>query len=132
AGEKETWRIGTEGVRMDFAFAAGTCREGKNGATNWTCSIMLMPFHKLIATSPIGAHVWVPIDDENTMNYCIEYWPDRPLSAEDLKDSTESFFIHPQLLPGSDRPIANKENDYLIDRALQQSGASYTGIKGIG
>jgi len=121
-----------EVLPMDFGFAAGTCREGKNGATNWTCSIMLMPFHKLISTSPIGAHVWVPIDDENTMNYCIEYWADRPLSTEDLADSKESFFIHPQLLPGSDRPVANKDNNYLIDRELQKSGTSYTGIKGIG
>ncbi len=131
-GVKASLPIRYDVLPMDFGFAAGTCREGKNGTANWTCSIMLMPFHKLISTSPIGAHVWVPIDDEHTMNYCIEYWPDRPLSAEDLADSKESFFIHPQLLPGSERPVANRDNDYLIDRALQASGASYTGIKGIG
>lgn len=121
-----------EVLPMDFGFVAGTCREAKEGTTFWTSSVMLMPFHKLISTSPIGAHVWVPIDDETTMNYCIEYWPDRPLSREDLADSKESFFIHPQLLSGSDRPVANKDNDYLIDRTLQRSGKSYTGIKGIG
>ena len=93
---------------------------------------MLMPFHKLISTVPTGAHVWVPVDDENTMNYCIEYRHDRPLSREDLADSRDAFFIHPQLLPGSERPVANSDNDYLIDRALQKSGKSYTGIKGIG
>jgi phthalate 4,5-dioxygenase oxygenase subunit len=119
-----------EVLPMDFGFAAGTCREA--GAQNfWTCS-MLMPFHKLISTVPTGAHVWVPIDDENTMNYCIEYRGDRPLSDEDLADSRDSFFIHPELLPGSERPVANQANDYLIDRTLQASGKSYTGIKGIG
>ena len=46
------------------------------------------------------------------------------LSDEDLADSRDSFFIHPQLLPGSDRPIANQDNDYLIDRALQASGGA--------
>ena len=120
-----------EVLPMDFGFAAGTCRE--QGEKNfWTCSIMLMPFHKLISTSPIGAHVWVPVDDENTMNYCIEYWPDKPLSRDDLADSEEAFFIHPQMIPGTDRPIANRDNEYLIDRTLQKSGTSYTGIKGIG
>ncbi len=120
-----------EVLRMDFGFAAGTCREaGENNA--WTCSIMLMPFHKLIATTPTGAHVWVPIDDENTMNYCIEYTHDRPLEAADLGDSRDGEFIHPELVPGSERPVANKDNDYLIDRDLQKSGTSYTGIKGIG
>jgi phthalate 4,5-dioxygenase oxygenase subunit len=120
-----------EVLPMDFGFASGSCRAA--GDQNlWTCSIMLMPFHKLISTDPPGAHAWVPVDDENTMNYCIEYRGDRPLRDEDLSDSKESFFIHPQLQPGSDRPVANKANDYLIDRALQKSGASFTGIKGIG
>jgi nitrite reductase/ring-hydroxylating ferredoxin subunit len=131
-GVRQSVPIRYEVLPMDFGFAAGTCREGRNGATDWTCSIMLMPFHKVIATSPIGAHVWVPIDDETTMNYCVEYWPDRPLSAADIADSKESFFIHPELLPGTERPVANKDNNYLIDRVLQKSGRSFTGIKGIG
>jgi phthalate 4,5-dioxygenase len=121
-----------EVLPMDFGFAAGTCRETSEGKNFWTCSVMLMPFHKLISTEPTGAHVWVPIDDATTMNYCIEYRHDRPLSADDLADSRDAFFIHPQLLPGSDRPVANRDNDYLVDRGLQKSGRSYTGIKGIG
>jgi hypothetical protein len=93
---------------------------------------MLMPFHKLISTSPIGAHVWVPLDDETTMNYSVEYWPDRPLSDDDLEESKSFHFIHPELLPGSDRAVLNKDNDYRIDRALQASGKSYTGMFGLG
>ena len=120
-----------EVMPFDFGFVSGTVRaQGENNF--WTCSVMLMPFHKLISTQPAGAHVWVPIDDENTMNYCIEYREDRPLSEEDLRDSHDAFFIHPQLIPGTDRPVANRDNDYLIDRDLQKSGQSYTGIKGIG
>jgi len=40
--------------------------------------------------------------------------------------------IHSEKPPGSDRPIQNRDNDYMIDRDLQGSGASYTGIKGLG
>jgi nitrite reductase/ring-hydroxylating ferredoxin subunit len=120
-----------EVLGMDFGFAAGTCRDAGEQNT-WTCNIMLMPFHKLIATALPGAHAWVPIDDENTMNYCVEYSHDHPLESADLADSRDGLFIHPELIPGVERAVANKDNDYLIDRVLQKSGTSYTGIKGIG
>src|SRR6202035_681536 len=48
-------------VPADFGFVAGTGRAAAEGATSWTANVMLMPFHKLIATAPIGAHVWVPM-----------------------------------------------------------------------
>ena len=65
------------------------------------------------------------------MNYSIEYWPDRPLSREDHDFSSHGDFIHPELIPGTDRKKQNRDNDYLIDRALQKSG-HYTGIRGLG
>jgi phthalate 4,5-dioxygenase len=120
-----------EVLPMDFGFASGTCRDA-GGDNFWTCSVMLMPFHKLISTTPAGAHVWVPIDDETTMNYCIDYRADQPLSEADLAISRDALYIHPELGPDGERPIANRDNDYLIDRTLQASGSSYTGIRGIG
>src|SRR5581483_3391063 len=33
---------------------------------------------------------------------------------------------------GTDHAVRNKANDYLIDRALQASGKSYTGMQGLG
>ncbi len=66
--------------RPIIGFVAGTGRES-DGGIDWTANVMLLPFHKLIATSPVGAHAWVPIDDETTMNYCIVVSPfDRPLT----------------------------------------------------
>jgi hypothetical protein len=48
-------------------------------------------------------------------------------------ECTKNWFgIHSEKLPGSDRPIQNRDNDYLIDRQLQASGQSYTGMKGLG
>jgi hypothetical protein len=35
-------------------------------------------------------------------------------------------------MPGTDRVAQNRDNDYMIDRALQASGRSYTGLKGLG
>ena len=39
--------------------------------------------------------------------------------------------IHVPLIPGTFRPIINKDNDYLIDRAAQKRGETYCGVKGI-
>jgi hypothetical protein len=39
--------------------------------------------------------------------------------------------VHVKYVPGSFRPLANKDNDYLIDRAAQKAGRSYSGVAGI-
>jgi hypothetical protein len=33
--------------------------------------------------------------------------------------------------PGTYRPLANKDNDYLIDRAAQKAGLTFSGVAGI-
>ncbi len=99
-------------------------------------SHFMMPFYKIIGQAapdaPIGAHAWVPIDDENCMLYSWEWNPNRPLSAEEMEYCLDFRSIHAEPLPGSDRTVLNQRNDYQIDRELQRSGASYTGIKGVG
>ena len=40
--------------------------------------------------------------------------------------------IHVKYVPGTFRPIANKDNDYLIDRAAQKAGKTFSGVAGIG
>ena len=119
-------------VPVEGGFIAGTGREVKSGETLWASNLMFMPFHKVFATSPEAAHVWVPMDDETTMLYSADYWVDRPLSDEDLKRTTDYHGIHTENIPGTDRAIQSKDNEYLMDRELQQSGKSYTGMRGLG
>ena len=125
-----------EFMRSDFGFIAGNGSQVPEG-TRWLASVMLMPFHKLIGRhagpdAPIGAHIWVPIDDGNCMIYSIEYHPDRPLGEAEMANSKNWNYIHAELIPGTDRAVRNRDNDYLIDRELQKSGASFTGLKGFG
>jgi phthalate 4,5-dioxygenase oxygenase subunit len=119
-------------VATEFGFIAGTGRDTNDGKTLWTASLMLMPFHKIIATDPPAAHVWVPIDDGNTMLYSIDFNLKRPFTEEDLMISTTFKGIHTENIPGTDHAIRNKHNEYLIDRDLQSSGRSYTGMEGLG
>ena len=120
-------------VNTDYGFAAGS-GGGRivDGQKQYTGSLFVMPFHKLIATHPWGAHVWAPIDDESTMLYSIYYTPDRPLNDEDMRRARNFEHIHPENVAGSDHAVRNKGNDYLIDRSLQASGKSFTGIYGVG
>ncbi len=39
--------------------------------------------------------------------------------------------IHVATIPGTYFPLANKRNDYLMDRAAQKAGNAYSGIDGI-
>jgi hypothetical protein len=34
-------------------------------------------------------------------------------------------------VPGTYRPLANKDNDYLIDREAQKAGRTFSGVEGI-
>ena len=38
--------------------------------------------------------------------------------------------IHTPLIPGTFRPTANKDNDYLIDRKAQKEGRTFSGVEG--
>ena len=122
-------------VATDFGMLFGSGGDSPDGQARWSVEAMLMPFHKLIALQPErprGAHMWVPIDDENCMIYNIEFRTERPLSSGDLDRSIAYRYVHTENIPGTDRCVRNKDNDYLVDRSLQKSGASYTGFTGFG
>jgi phthalate 4,5-dioxygenase len=121
-----------EVIPTDFGFVVGTGRERGDGTILWNMNVMLSPFHKIISSIPHAAHVWAPIDDENTMLYSVDFHPSRPLTEEDLARSKTGLGIHTENIPGTDRAVRNRANDYLIDRELQASRESYTGMKGFG
>jgi len=40
--------------------------------------------------------------------------------------------VHVKYIPGTYLPLANKNNDYLMDRAAQKAGKTFSGVEGIG
>ena len=121
-----------ECVPTDFGFVTAAGRELGDGNIVWHVDMMMIPFHKIIPSHPLAAHVWAPIDDENTMLYSINFDPHEPLTDEKLYREKAWRGIHTENIPGTDRAMLNKDNDYMIDRALQASKQSYTGLKGLG
>ncbi|MGH6769312.1 MAG: Rieske 2Fe-2S domain-containing protein [Xanthobacteraceae bacterium] len=121
-----------EAIPVDFGFICGSGRVRDDGTVSWHIEIMMMPFHKLIPSVVRAAHVWAPMDDENTMLYSVNFNPLRPLTDEEMERERAWRGIHTENIAGSDRALLNRDNDYMIDRMLQKSGRSYTGIKGLG
>jgi hypothetical protein len=57
--------------------------------------------------------------------------PTRPLTEHELTTMRNGGGIHVNLIPGTFRPIVNRDNDYQMDRAAQRANKSYCGVRGI-
>ncbi len=92
----------------------------------------MVPFYKIIGRAapdaPIGAHAWVPSDDENTWTFSVTWNPDRPISRQERAAMHAEGGLY-ATIDSKYYPIRNQANDYLIDRYKQKT-ESYTGILG--
>ena len=124
-----------EVVEFEGGLLIGARRNAENDAYYWRITPWIMPSHTIIpprAGHPIGAHAWVPIDDENSWAWSINYHPRRALTEAELNAMKNGNGIHVKYVPGTFLPLASKSNDYLIDRAAQKTGVHYSGVEGIG
>ncbi|MFY9839568.1 MAG: Rieske 2Fe-2S domain-containing protein [Xanthobacteraceae bacterium] len=123
-----------EVVETKGGMVIGVRRPATPGKLYWRITQWIMPFHTMIppyGDNALNGHAFVPIDDENCMVWCFTHHPTRPLSAHELETMRNGGGIHVKLLPGSFRPVVNKDNDYMIDRVAQKHHKSYSGVKGI-
>jgi phthalate 4,5-dioxygenase oxygenase subunit len=112
----------------------GARRNAENGHYYWRITPWVMPCFTMIpprGNHPVHGHFWIPIDDENCWAWSFDYHPTRALTGDEVDAMRAGKGIHVQYVPGSFRPAANKDNDYLIDRAAQKAGRTYSGVDGI-
>jgi phthalate 4,5-dioxygenase oxygenase subunit len=112
----------------------GARRNAEAGRYYWRITPWIVPFYTIIpprAGHPIGAHAWVPIDDESCWAWSINYHPTRALKDSEVTAMRNGAGIHVTYVPGTFVPRANRANDYLIDRAAQKAGETYSGVAGI-
>jgi phthalate 4,5-dioxygenase oxygenase subunit len=108
----------------------GARRNAGRGRYYWRITPWVLPTHTIIpprAGHPLGAHVWVPIDDEHCWAWSINYHPRRSLKISELKAMRSGKGIHVKYVPGTFLPLQNKRNDYLIDRKSE----NFSGVEGI-
>ena len=112
----------------------GARRNADPGYHYWRVTQWLMPWYTLIPPykgNALNGHAWVPMDDVNNMAWTMTFHPVRPLTDEELDTMRKGGGVHPELISGTFQPVANRYNDYLIDREAQEAGRSYNGVKGL-
>jgi phthalate 4,5-dioxygenase len=118
----------------EYGMLIGARRDAEIDSYYWRITQFLMPSYTMIP-SPVGAPVSftgaTPIDDERMMGFTVTWHPDRPLSESEIAQIESWLGVHTEVDGRTFIPFRNKDNDYLIDRDLQRSRRSYTGIRGI-
>ena len=112
----------------------GASRPADPEQTYWRIANFLFPFWAMVPTGVLGlevrARAWVPMDDEHTLALTIGRLPMRSAKVgrqtvgpvETLPNTSDWY--------GRFRAVANKNNDYFLDRDKQKT-ESYTGIDAI-
>jgi len=119
---------------FDGGLLIGARRNADNDRYYWRITPWIAPFFTLIPPRgeyPISGHAWVPIDDEHCWAWSMSYHPRRALTREELAAMKGGHGIHVRYVPGTFVPLANKGNDYLMDREAQRAGLSFSGVDGI-
>jgi phenylpropionate dioxygenase-like ring-hydroxylating dioxygenase large terminal subunit len=124
-----------EVAESDGGLLIGARRTADEENYYWRITQWIMPWYTIIPPfgthNPLGGHAWVPIDDENCWAWSWNYHPARPLSDAELSAMRAGDGIHVKYIPGTFRPLANRSNDYLIDRQAQAERRSFSGVEGI-
>src|SRR3954469_21399024 len=112
----------------------GARRSADPGYHYWRVTQWLMPWYTLIPPykgNALNGHAWVPMDDHNHMAWTMTFHPVRELTTQEVELMKTGAGVHADLIPGSFRPVANRTNGYLMDRAAQEAGHYYSGVKGL-
>ncbi|MCC6889721.1 MAG: aromatic ring-hydroxylating dioxygenase subunit alpha [Hyphomicrobiales bacterium] len=112
----------------------GARRNAEDGKYYWRITQWVMPSFTMIPPRgghTVHGHFWIPVDDENCWAWSYDFHPTRAITAAEREAMTMGKGIHSLNRPGTYLPVACKENDYLIDRAAQRRGETYSGIAGI-
>src|SRR5216684_2655794 len=112
----------------------GARRNAEGGHYYWRITQWVMPSFTMIAPRghhSIHGHFWIPIDDENCWSWSFDYHPIRELTDAELAAMRDGKGVHVRYVAGTYRPLANRDNDYLIDRAAQKAGRTFSGVDGI-
>jgi len=129
-----------EVVRGDFGFQYAGIRDIGNDQNYVRMYTFVMPFHQIRSrqtysakgreeTPTLAGHMWVPIDDENTLvfNWLYAADDDKPLSPEFVERSEQRLGRGPE---GETRARhRNRANDWGIDREMQRT-VNFSGIYG--
>ena len=123
-----------EVVESEGGLYIGARRNAEDGSYYWRITPWVMPCFTMVpprGDHPMHGHFWIPIDDENCWAWSFDYHPVRALTELERQAMEAGKGVH-VAVDKNFRPLQNKDNDYLIDRAAQKSGRSFSGVEGFG
>jgi phenylpropionate dioxygenase-like ring-hydroxylating dioxygenase large terminal subunit len=123
-----------EVAEADGGLFIGARRNAEEGKYYWRITPWVMPSFTMVpprGDHPVHGHFWVPIDDENCWAYTFDYHPTRALTPEERQAMMDGHGVHSRNIPGTYRPMENKDVDYLMDRDAQRRGETFSGVRGI-
>jgi phenylpropionate dioxygenase-like ring-hydroxylating dioxygenase large terminal subunit len=112
----------------------GARRVAEDDQYYWRITPWIMPSFTMVpprGDHPVHGHFWIPINDENCWAWSFDYKSQRDLTASERQAMKDGLGIHCKYVPGTFIPLANKSNDYLMNREAQRKGITYSGIEGI-
>jgi phenylpropionate dioxygenase-like ring-hydroxylating dioxygenase large terminal subunit len=129
-------------IDTEWGTSYGVRRPAEEDTYYWRIAHQLLPFYAMVPTGVLGLEIrfraYVPLDDNNTMVWTINTsQPNRAQAVTPRGSAAGGLAVRLDYLPnttdwlGRWRLEVNGSNDYLIDRELQKSGESYSGIRGI-
>jgi phthalate 4,5-dioxygenase oxygenase subunit len=123
-----------EVAEADGGLFIGARRNAEEGKYYWRITPWVMPSFTMVpprGDHPVHGHFWVPIDDENCWVYTFDYHPLRALTPKERQAMKDGHGVHSRNIPGTYRPMENKDVDYLMDREAQKRGETFSGVRGI-
>jgi phthalate 4,5-dioxygenase oxygenase subunit len=150
-GTNVSTAVQVEVVPTDYGYSYGSLRDMGDEGTNLVRGYhWIMPWNQIRAARGDSGHIWVPMDDENTMVYNWNVtFDDRPTDGRqpekpvELGPDTPPWLRHSRIPIGSGnefgvdvdwehnfRSVRNMDNLFMIDRELQRT-KTFTGITGL-
>ncbi len=123
-----------EVVENEGGLLIGARRNAEDDKYYWRITPWVLPSYTGVpprADYPIHGHFWIPINDEKCWAWSYDYHPVRALTGGEIAAMEDGKGVHCKYVPGTYIPLANKSNDYLMDREAQRTGATYSGVEGI-
>jgi len=117
----------------EYGLAIGARRNWDAEQYYWRLTQFLIPSFTLIPSEagfPINFTAAVPVDDTNMVGFTVTWLPDRPMTGDDIRTIESWTGAYAEVDPNTFEPVANRANDYLLDRKKQRS-ENFTGMRGI-
>ena len=120
-------------LEHDVGFVVGGARQADDEGIYWRMTQFMLPSHGTGPSAMPGETYFgftvVPVTDRASWIYTYAWNPEREIGAEERAKLDAGHGIIAKLGPDY-VPLANRDNDYLIDRELQKTG-TYTGVRGL-